>query len=418
MTMAGHDNRNGAPARPFDVTQDELERAVRETFAQRAAVPRPLTADPAGVAIRRARRIQRQRTLAGLALAAVATVGVSTGVAQLGDGSRTQQRPTVVLGDPSNLARPEPLPSGTGPAVGPSVAGTDLLVGNTIIASNGRRVTLAALGPAERVQRLPEDDGWLVTGVPTAAGRTLWAVSPDGAAQVLLAGADVITVAADGRQVAWRDNEEIVAAGLVSRELIAPVRTPAPATAAPVGFVGNAVLVRLDRDRPGHVLWHPAAGPVSAGPDRRTLAVYGALPDGRLVGQVTGSGRAGCLALLDPSNGFAPTDSACGAAVSGDGLGAISPDGRWLVVNGRADGSDAALLVDLSRFGATVPVHPAGPPLTGAVAWSSADEAAYVDGSGQLVRLRVERIVAGERAMPEPVPGTDASNRPVVVVRS
>ncbi|WP_207915373.1 hypothetical protein [Micromonospora sp. 15K316] len=409
------------------VTQDELERALRETFAQQVAAPRPGAADPAGAAIRRARRTQRRRTATGLAMAAVATVVVSAGVGQLGDATRRPaQPPTVVLGDPSNQARPEPLPSPTGvggPPVAPD-AGPDVLLDGAILGADGERVALDGIGPAERAQRLPENAGWLVVGAPTAAGRTLWAIPRGGTPQVLLDGADAIAVATDGRQVAWRDGGEIAAAGLVRTQLIAPVRTPAPAGAVPVGFVGNAVLVRTDPDRPGHALWSPATAPLEAGSDRTTLNVYGVLPDGRLVGQVPGKVASNpCLALLDPSRTLTPVETACGPALSRDGLGAVSPDGRWLLLNGESGKKAGALLVDVSRIGGTPADQPlvaghAGPPLTGSVAWNAVDEAAYVDESGRLVRLTPDRVHAGEPGEATVVPGADASNRPVVVTGS
>ncbi|MEV6370346.1 hypothetical protein AB0L86_26020 [Micromonospora musae] len=428
MNSPRRDNLSEAPARPKHVTQDELERAVRETFAQQVAAPRPGTADPAGAAIRRARRTQRKRTTTGLALAAVATVAVSAGIVQLGDVTRRPtQPPTVVLGDPSNQVRPEPLPSGTGgvdvPPVAPD-AGPDVLFAGAILGADGERVAVAGIGPAERAQRLPENAGWLVIGAPTTAGRTLWAVPRDGTPQVLLDGADAITVATDGRQVAWRDGDEIAAAGLVRTQLIAPVRTPAPAGAVPVGFVGNAVLVRLDPARPGHALWSPATAPLDTGVDRITLNVYGALPDGRLVGQVSSKGTdQPCLALLDPSRTLTPIETACGPTLSRDGLGAVSPDGRWLLLNGESGKKAGALLVDVARIGVTSPGSPlvaghAGPPLTGSVAWNAVDEAAYIDESGKLVRLTAGRVHVGEAGAAVAVPGADAANRPVVVTGS
>lgn len=431
MNPVVRDNRSDPPTRPFHVTQDELERAVRESLAQQVAAPRPLAADPAGAAIRRARRTQRKRTMAGLAMAAVATVVVSAGVVQLGDVTRRPaQPPTVVLGDPSNQARPEPLPSDAGIVDGRAAAPdakADVLVGGAILSAGGERVALAGVGPAERAQWLPENAGWLVIGAPSPAGRTLWAVSRDGTPRVLLDGAEAITVARNGRQVAWRDGDEIATAGLVRSELIAPVRTPAPAGAAPVGFVGDSVLVRLEPAHPGHALWSPATAPLKAGSDRSTLNVYGALPDGRLVGQVLDkvSGRP-CLGLLDPSRSLAPLQTACDPTFSRDGLGAVSPDGRWLLVNGEANGKASALLVDLAQMGVARPsgsdgpltALAAGPPLTGAVAWNPVDEAAYIDDSGRLVRLTAERVQAGSAGVPAAVPGVDASNRPVVVTGS
>lgn len=93
-------NQTVGPTRPLHVRQDELERAVRETLSRQVAVPHALAADPAGLAIRRADRIRRRRTAAGLALATVATALLTTGMAQLGEEQGPPRTPTVVLGDP------------------------------------------------------------------------------------------------------------------------------------------------------------------------------------------------------------------------------------------------------------------------------------------------------------------------------
>ncbi|MFC3504213.1 hypothetical protein ACFOOK_25045 [Micromonospora krabiensis] len=414
------DNLTDAPTRPFHVTQDELERAVRESFSRQVAVPRPPAVDPAGVAIRRARRVQRRRTVTGLAMAAVATVAVSTGIAQLTVDQNRPTRPTVVLGDPNASGRPDALPSEPAGPLGPP-AGVDMIVGDVLTSANGQRVPLVGVGPAERAQRLPDNAGWLVVGAPTTAGRTLWAVSPKGVVQVLLAGAEAIVVSGDGRAVAWRDGDELFAAGVVSAQLIAPVGTPAPATARLVGFVGDAVLVRLTADRPGHVLWSPGAELRTERADRKSLHLYGVLPDGRVVAQLAADNSSRpCLALLDPSQGLDPVSTGCGPNLSGDGLGAVSTDGRWLLVNGEQGRTASALLVDLERLGseAVETAHPAGPPVTGAVIWTSEEDAAYVDAAGQLIRLRVENVVGGGRAEAHPVPAAGPTNPPVIVSRS
>ncbi|RQW82145.1 hypothetical protein DKL51_33710, partial [Micromonospora globispora] len=211
------------------MTEDELERALRETFARRVAAPQPLAVDPAGVAIRRANRTVRTRALAGLALAAVATVVVTTGMAQLRDEPGHQGSPTVVLGDPQGSPSPLPNPSAPAPTSGPVRAELDLIIGSWIHTSGGERRELVGVGPVERAQRVPDYGGWLITSAPTVAGRTLWWVPPNGSSpQVLLAGADAIAVATDGRQVAWRDGPDILAAGLVGGQLVAPARTAAP----------------------------------------------------------------------------------------------------------------------------------------------------------------------------------------------
>ncbi|PWR04872.1 hypothetical protein DKT68_29815 [Micromonospora acroterricola] len=390
---------------------------MRETLSHRVAVARPLSADPAGQAIRRANRIRRRRTAGGLALAAVATVLVSTGMAQLGDGSGGQGPPIVVIGDPNPSGRP--IPSATAPAPAPSPGtSVDVLAGGALIGANGGRLELPGVGRAEAAHLLPGDAGWLVVGAPTTAGRSLWVAQRDGLVQVLLAGAGRIVVAPDARQVAWRDGTGLLVAGVVGTQLIGPVRTPVPAEAEPVRFVGDSVLVRLDPARGGHALWRPGAGEVTASADRSTLNVYGVLPDGRLVGQFPGGepGRT-CLAVLDPKRDLKRVGTGCGPELTPDGAGGVSADGRWLLVNGRVGKDARSLLVDLRRLGPDMTAVPAGPPVTGAVAWTDST-ATYVDGDGELVRVDVARVRSGKPADPTPVPGAKPGDQPVLVTGS
>ncbi|MGW1057051.1 hypothetical protein [Micromonospora rubida] len=408
----------------MDVPRDELERALRETLSRQAATLRPLAVDPAGLAIRRANRTRRRRTLTGIALAGAATVLVSAGVAQFGAQPGHPTTPTVVLGDPRG-ATATPAPSlvaspSAGPArslPGPGGSAVDLIVGTTLRTTGNESIPLG-LGAVDRAQRVPGQGGWLVAGEPTAAGRTLVSVRPGGSRQVLLAGAEAIALAATGRQVAWRDGDRISLAGIVGDRLVAITSTAALGPAVPVGFVGDAVLVRLDPTRPGYALWRPAVGGLSAGPGGDVLAVHGTLPDGRAVG-VVGTGTSGrpCLALLDPARNLAVTRTACGPLLDADGFGAVSADGRWLLANGRTGASKAAgaLLVDLDTLDGTPVARRAGPALAGVVAWTPARTAGYVDGRGWLVQVRPDRVLAGEQADAAPVSGVDPGGRPVVV---
>ncbi|MET7836663.1 hypothetical protein ABZS44_27980 [Micromonospora sediminicola] len=409
------DNRTGGPERPFPVSEDELERALRDTLSRQVATPRPLGADPAGAAMRRARRAGRRRALTGLALAGVATVLVTAGMAQITGPAGTGGTPTVVLGDPPGFS-PSPFPAESTPPTrsGSVRAELDLLVDGWLEASGGERRALTGVDGVERAQRVHDQGGWLVTSAATAAGRTLWWVPPTdrNTPQVMLAAADAVAISADGRQVAWRDGPELIAAGVVAGQLIAPVRVTAPAGVVPVGFTGDDVLLRQP-DQGGMSVWRRAAGglPGSANPD--VHAVYGARPDGRLVGLVTaGAARQPCLALLDPARGLAPVRTGCGAKPAVDGLGGVSPDGRWLLVNGAGH---AAQLVDLTDLGGTPAAHPAGPALSGAVAWSRAGVALHVDAAGELVRVEPKRVLAGEQPTPSAVSGVTTGTRPVVV---
>ncbi|MDH6463683.1 hypothetical protein M2302_003878 [Micromonospora sp. A200] len=394
------------------VTQDDLERALRETFSRRVAVPPPLAADPAGLAIGRARRIRYRRTLTGLSLAAVATAAVTAGMAQLGGHPGRSTTPTVVLGDPRGGATAAAWPVAPAPPAPRAGGDVELIVGGALVTAEGKRYDLG-IGPVERAQRLPEHGGWLVVGAPTPAGRTLWVVPSGDAPQVLLAGAEAVVPSPDGRQVAWRDGDGLFAAGLVANRLLATAGTTAAHGATPVRFVGDRVLVRTRTG--GHLLWRPAAGPLPDG-DRRVLDVYGALPDGRPVGRVPADGNPGrsCLAVLDPAD-LAPTATGCAAPLTGDGLGAVSPDGRWLLVNGRTGGTDGALLVDLTGPEPGHAARAAGPTISGEVAWNGATMAAYVDRGGALARVDPDKVLAGGRASTTMLSGVTSGERPVVV---
>ncbi|MGK5518531.1 hypothetical protein ACSNN9_04160 [Micromonospora sp. URMC 107] len=399
------------------MTEDELEQAVRETFARRVAVARPLVADPAGLAIRRADRSRRRRTLTGIALAAVATVTVSAGMAQLGQQPGRPTHPTVVLGDPYASPLPDPAPQlSAAPQPDLGRGEVDLVLNDVLVTASGQRIALPDVGTAaERAQRLPERAGWAVVGASTAAGRSLWIVLPTGAAHLLLAGAREIVLSPDGRQVAWREGADLVVAGIVGGQVVAVARTPSPRDAVPVGFAGDTVVVRLDPGRPGHALWRPAAGPPRGAGDK-ALHVYGIRPDGLAVALVSaGTPRRPCVALLDPARDLAPVRTGCGPALAGDGTGGVSADGRWLLANGKAGPQDGAVLVDLDRLAPAPAAHPAGPPVAGPVAWTAQGTAHYSDAAGALVRVEVSRVLDGEAARSAPVDGLPAGARPVPV---
>ncbi|MEU7779801.1 hypothetical protein [Micromonospora parva] len=409
------DNLTDVPPRSYQVRPDELEGAVRESLSHQVARTRPLSVDPAGQAIRRANRIRRRRAAAGVALAAVTTVLLSAGIAQLGAETSRDGPPIVVIGDPGPTNRPLPKASIPGSVPSPETSAAPP-AGETLVSAAGRRLVLPDVGAAERAQPLPSGNGWLVVGAPTTAGRSLWVVQDDGLVQVLLAGAGGIVLAPDSLQVAWRDGGDLLVAGVVGTQLIGAVRTPVPAGAEPVRFVADSVLVRLDPTGAGHTLWRPGAGPLLDFLDRKSLNVYGELPDGRLVGQVaTTDPSRTCLAVLAPTRRLEPVRTGCGPDLSQDGVGGVSPDGRWLLVNGRIGGTDRSLLVDLHRLGPAATAVAAGPPMTGVVIWIDGTNASYLDGTGQLVQLDVGQVRAGKPAGPAAVPGVSTGDQPILV---
>ncbi|MGX4656761.1 hypothetical protein ACWCHM_24050 [Micromonospora sp. SCSIO 07396] len=402
------DNQTGTPERPFAVTHDEpLEQALRETLAQRVAVPHRLPVDPAGTALGRARRARRRRTAAGLALAGVATALLTGGMTQLAGQAGRPTTPTVVLGDPRGVASLSAGPVAPAPPQTPADGGVDLIVAGALVTVAGQRYDLG-VGPVERAQRLPEHGGWLLTGAVTAAGRTLWMVPAGGESRALLAGVDEIALSPDGRQVAWRDDGRLFAAGIVAGQLVAFVAGP-PADAVPVRFVGDRVLLRSGSVS-GHRWWRPTPGgsPGPVAPD--VLDVYGTRPDGRLVARVRAGAR-NCLAVLDPD--LTPATTRCAPTPAADGRGVVSPDGRWLLVNGRLAGADGAVLVDLA--GTAPPSRTVGPVIDGVVTWTDTRTAAYVDRDGALVRLRPDEALAGQPTSSTPVAGAGDGVRPVLV---
>ncbi|MEV6689954.1 hypothetical protein AB0M35_00555 [Micromonospora sp. NPDC051196] len=402
----------------MNVEQDGLERAVREVFSRQAGTPRASVLDPADAVIRRANRIRRRRALAGMSLAATAIIVVSAGAMQLGQAPPPNGS-TVVIGEREQLPEVSGTPTIPPPApdTGTPLAEVDLVLGETIVTAQGRRVTVVGAGRIERAHRLSEDRGWLAVSAPGLAGRFLWAVAPTGSVQVLLAGADEIVLDRDGRQVAWKQGPVLASARVVNGELASIARAEVPAEAMPLRFVSGAVLVRLAPDRPGHVLWRLHPGAFEPGTDESTSQIFGALPDGRLVGEVvTGKSGATCLTLLDPARDLARTGPECGPRLDGDGLGAVSPDGRWLLANGRSDGGDKALLVDLARLDSSVEPVVAGPAISGAVAWSTPATAYYhADAVGRLARVDVDRATSGGSPTLVAITGLPAGQPPVVI---
>ncbi|MER7457243.1 hypothetical protein [Micromonospora sp. NPDC126480] len=386
---ARRDNRTAPPARSTDVTRDELEQAVREAFGQQVAEPRPPAADHAGVAVRRARRAQRRRTVAGLALAAVTTVAVSTGMMQLLADPAVVPGPAVIgLGETEPSRQPAPTPA----LPHPGPAGVELIVKDVLVTAAARRVTLTGVGAIEWAQRYPEASAWLLVGAETPAGRSLWIARPNGVTQVLLAGAKEIVLSRDGRHVAWSEGSVLVKGTVINNQVMVVARHPAPEGAKPVGLVGDDVLLRLHPDRGGYGLWDPVTGRTATEGGAGVRHVHGVRPDGLLVGQIlAGTPRRPCLALLDPAEALTVVRSACGHALSGDGRGSVSPDGRWLLVNG--DGG--ALLVDLDGLGPDGMVRAAGPSLTGPVSWSQSVAVHVLEGN-RLARIVPDRVRAGQ----------------------
>lgn len=414
----GHDNPSGTPSRQVKVEQDGLERAVREVLSRQAGTPHRLIRDPADVVIRRANRIRRRRAVTGMSLAATAIIAVTAGAFQFGQ-EPPRNGSTIAIGEGDHPSRVTwtPTVAPSLPDTGTPLAGVDLVLGQTIATAQGDRVTVVGAGRIERAHRLSDGRGWLAVSAPVTAGRFLWEVSPAGTVQVLLAGADEIVLDAQGHHIAWKQGEVLASARVINGALTSISRAKVPAEARPIRFVGDAVLVRLAPDRPGHTLWRLHSGAFHPGTDQSTHRVFGALPDGRVVGEVvTGASKATCLTLLDPARDLAPARPGCGPRLGGDGLGSVSPDGRWLLANGRSKDGDKALLVDLTALDKAAGPVVAGPAISGAVAWSSPGTAYYhAESVGGLTRVDIDRAITGGSPSRVELTAVPADQPPVVV---
>ncbi|MEV4759014.1 hypothetical protein AB0J86_28505 [Micromonospora sp. NPDC049559] len=416
------------------MTPDELERALRESLARQAGAPRPAVADPAGTALRRARRIHRRRTVMGAAVVALAIVGISAGVAQLGGASHQPGPTVVVIGDPP------------GPGLAHTVSNTpvadssdgppqlDLVVAENLNVADGESIDLSGIGTVAAVQR--STGGWLVVGESSRGGSDLWFVAVGQPPRELLPGVDALALGPDGQRVAWRAGARLFAAAIRDGALGPRVETGAPARGVPVGFVGVAVLLRLNQKPTGldaYDLWWPNREPYREDWTAEPVGVYGTLPDGQtVVGQIAaGPSARPCLALLDASRRLAPIRTECTLGLSSGGPGAVSPDGRWLVANGRPGGradratasaaGEQALVVDLRTVFDRAAAKPAGPRLVGGTVWTDTDTLVHADERGELVRVMADQAPdTGKDAAPAevesfPAPGAVPGERVMVV---
>ncbi|MEK8108154.1 hypothetical protein NKG94_30575 [Micromonospora sp. M12] len=386
---------------------------MRETLSRQVALARPLGADPAGQAIRRAKRIRRRRTAAGLAVAAVITVLLSAGMAQLGAETGRNGSPILVIGDPDPSNRPIPTASIRAPPLARDVVGRPLL-SETLVSADGKRLVLPDVGPADRVQPCPTAvvGWWSVHRAPPDAPLG-GAERRPGAGAAGRGGRDRAGCGQPPGRLARRRRP---AGGRCGRHAAHRGGAhPAPATAEPVRFVGESVLVRLDPSDAGHTLWRPGTGQLPAATDQKTLNVYGRLPDGRLVGQIaTTRPDRTCLAVLDPARRLNPVRTGCGPTLSRDGIGDLRR--RAVAAGERVDRQDQSVPAGrppAARSGATA--VPAGPPMTGAIVWSDETTASYLDDTGGLVHVDVGPVWAGKPASPAPVPGVQAGDRPLLV---
>lgn len=434
-----NDNQPPVQRRSFDVATDDLERALRDCLVGQTTCP-PQVHDAAGRAIRRARRIRRTRAGGAMALGVclLATVGVAGGgllsspapTPELLAGPSMSALPTATTSRPVAPAAPLPF-SGELPREPLSaiqLSPIDLVVAGKLHTFDGEQVDLAPLDEVTLASRI--SGGWLlVTGPPTDGAATVWFMTPGTAPTAVLPAVDAVAVDTDGSRIAWSRGTEVAVASVVGGKLTGTTTSPAPEQSRPVGFAGDAVLLARDpaeRSR-GFSAWWPGQGEFEPSWSEHTSALYGTLPDGRtVVAQISDESGRGCLALLDVRRGLTATRTACALPLAGDGRGAVSIDGRWLVANGVADTrsaseSELAMLVDLQRVfddDTGSAVREAGQRLTGAAVWVDPDTVVHAAGVDQVVLIDVDRISndkgGGVEQIHLPVP-VAPDTRPVLV---
>ncbi|WFE22005.1 hypothetical protein O7621_01045 [Solwaraspora sp. WMMD937] len=418
---------------------DDLERALRQCLSDQAVDP-PVVADLADRAMRRARRTRRARNGAAAAfcLCLFAAAGVAGGHLLLVDSSEPPAlaEPLMVTsGDvaastPAAPAAPLPFSEDlrSQPLAATQAPPVDLVLAGELRTVDGQRMDLAPVGGVAQASRLT--DGWLVVTETSADGAAgVWFVAPDTTPQVVLTGVDAVAVDPVGTRIAWLHGAELAVASVMHGELAGTRRGRAPEQSRPVGFAGDAVLLERDgvgERRRGYGVWRPGQAESRTSWSETASVVYGVLPDGQtVVAQVHDASGGPCLALLDVEQDLTAVKTACTVPLTGDGRGAVSADGRWLVANGVADARVAsepelALLVDLNQvfddqIGA---VREAGQRLAGSTVWVDHDSVVHAAGTDQLVQINVDRISAGQGGAVEhiAVPASTAVDAEPVLV--
>ncbi|HEX6969801.1 MAG TPA: hypothetical protein VF174_13455 [Micromonosporaceae bacterium] len=411
------DNLSPGRRRPPDVGPDELEYELREMFARQSGHP-VAGADPAGRALRRARRIQRRRTVIGVATSALAAIAV-TGLAMQLPLSQRVPNSSAFAGNPwerGPVASPVvELPPTSGATIRSTAAPlVDLVIGDSLWADRGR-FDLSGIGEVQSVRRVGE--AWLVVAADRAGGAVLWLVTADAVPQLLLSAVDEVVLAANGRRVAWRSDGRMYVAGIGGDRLDVPDSTEAPMDGRLVRFLGTGVLLTRDGDAgEGYDVWWPQHRSYTPAWAQSVTAVYGLLPDGRTaVGQtVSGSGR--CLALLDAQAGLSPLKQLCAPQLATGTTGAVSPNGRWLLVAESDRPQASALLVDLdAAFGGRPVAMELGVPLIGDVAWVTGDTPVFAGRRNELIRVSVAGGPGAHTVERIPVADAPTTGRMIVV---
>lgn len=430
--MAGEDNREPAPGRLFgvadqqtpespDLAEPQVTELVGSALRDRATRVRPSGADLAGVAIKRARRVQRRRRGTGLAAVVLATVSVTgallVGLSERDEGGGDGNGSIAGLfSDHGDQDDPAPVTSPEQPSREASLAADEAVVDRVagglvgeadtdgLVLATGDGV-LADLGPIRDVASVHRvSGGWVVVTADGSVAR-LWWVGDRDAPRAVLSGMDEIV--ADGARVAWRLGSQL-SAGVLAADggLERRVDLAAGGDVRPAGFLGEAVLLRRTSGG-GPVswaVWSPEACADDACPgyepvwNTHVLRVYGAEPGGETaIGLVpaVSKDQGVCLARLRITATLPVTRQVCPRDLPSTGVASLSPDSRWLV----AEAGDGVRVVDVAAAlagdpAAVLPVDGAAPPAATPV-WSEENEAVYPT-EETLVWVRPERVRDGD----------------------
>lgn len=433
--MACEDNREEAPGRLFGVAEqhpperpDLAEHQVTEllgrTLGDLATRVRPSGADLAGVAIKRARRVQRRRRGAGLVAVVVATVSVSgallMGLSGSGETDRGDGSIAGLFSDEDEREEPAPVGPPDQPTRDVSLAADEAVVervsgglvgegdSDGLVLATGDGV-LADLGPIRDVNSVHRvAEGWVVVTAGAGADTArLWWVTDSGKPRAVLSGLDEIV--ADGARAAWRLGSQL-SAGVLADDGGLQRRGSVQAPAGDVrlaGFVGEAVLLRrvTGGGAVSWALWRPEECVADPCPgfdpvwSPHVLRVYGTEPGGgAAIGLVpaVSKDQGVCLARLRIADGLPVIERVCPPDLP-TGVASLSPDGRWLVAAVGSGGGGAAVVDVAAAFAgdpeAVLPVPGVAAPAAVPV-WSAPAEAVYPT-EDSLVWVRAEKLRNG-----------------------
>ncbi|MFG2037560.1 hypothetical protein [Dactylosporangium sp. NPDC048998] len=313
-----------------------LEDELRETFAAKAGSPPPgslasLTG-AADAAIHGAARVRRRRRTAvtGLsgfvAVAVASTAFVHTMAAGTPGGVPYAQGP---VGQPTTEHRPSPGKSRSLPA-GPAEMREVEAVGPSAQAATRVRLQLPARSTVTAAYQAK--DGYLVVNSQPDGDKQLVLQDDKDQQQVLVDDASNITVAKDGKTVAWASQGRMNVgsrSGDDSDKVTAKNSVPVPADTEPVTFVGTNLVI--SNDVKGYDVWHTERTYDQTW-DSTVVRVFGGTTDNKGVyAELAAAPDAPmCLALLEFDQPFKTKYRVCGLPMAAKGGGRISPDGRWL----------------------------------------------------------------------------------------